>query len=130
LQKSFGDLDSKFRFVVVASKRAKQLLKGAKPKLKSKSKSLIRIAQEEVKDGLIYFEVVQKKKEEEHKAEEGDFIGEDIIGEVEAIKQVIEKKVKEEEEEEEEEEKEKEEKKEEKKTEKKPEEKKRKKSPA
>jgi len=92
LQKTFGDFDSKFIFVIVAAKRAKQLLKGAKPKLKTKSKSLIRIAQEEVKDGLVNYEVVAKKKEEEYKAEDEDFIGEDIVGEVEAVKQVIEKK--------------------------------------
>lgn len=76
--------------------RAKQLLKGAKPKLKTKSKSLIRIAQEEVRGGLIDFEIVPKKKEEEHVAEEEDFIGEDIVGEVEAIKKEIEKKSQEE----------------------------------
>jgi DNA-directed RNA polymerase subunit K/omega len=92
LQKTFGDLGSKFKYVVVASKRAKQLLKGAKPKLKTKSKSLIRIAQEEVKDGFIDFEIVPKKKEEEHVVEEEDFIGEDIVGEVEAIKKEIKKK--------------------------------------
>ena len=90
--KSFGDIGSKFKYVVVASKRAKQLLKGAKPKLKTKSKSLIRIAQEEVRDGLIDFEIVPKKKEEEYIAEEEDFIGENIVGEVEAVKKEIEKK--------------------------------------
>ena len=63
--KAFGDVGSKFKFVVVASQRAKQLLKGTKPKLKTKSKSLIRIAQEEVRDGLVDYEIVPKKKEEE-----------------------------------------------------------------
>ncbi len=92
MQKTFGDFDSKFKFVIVASKRAKQLLKGAKPKLKTKSKSLIRVAQEEVKDGLVNYEIVLKKKEEEYSAEDEDFIGEDIVGEVEAIKQVIEER--------------------------------------
>lgn len=96
MEKTFGDVGSKFKYVVVASMRAKQLLKGAKPKLKTKSKSLIRIAQEEVRGGLIDFEIVPKKKEEEHVAEEEDFIGEDIVGEVEAIKKEIEKKSQEE----------------------------------
>lgn len=90
--KTFGDVGSKFKFVVIASQRAKQLLKGAKPKLKTKSKSLIRIAQEEVKDGLVDYEIVPKKKEEEVVTEDENFIGEDIVGEVEAIKQEIEKK--------------------------------------
>lgn len=63
--KSYGDIDSKFRFVILASKRAKQLLKGEKPKVKSKSKNLIRVAEEEVKQGLVEYERIQSEKEEE-----------------------------------------------------------------
>lgn len=59
------DIDSKFRYVIIASKRARQLLKGAKPKIKTKSRSLIRIAQEEVKKGLIQFEVKPPSEEEQ-----------------------------------------------------------------
>jgi DNA-directed RNA polymerase omega subunit len=73
----YGDLDSKFRFVILASKRAKQLLQGAKPKIKTKSKNLIRIAQAEVRAGLVDYEVIQPKKEEAHEAEDV-FIGEEI----------------------------------------------------
>ncbi len=58
-----GDMDSKFRYVIIASKRAKQLLMGAEPKIKSKSRSLIRIAQEEVKKGLIDY-VIKAPQEE------------------------------------------------------------------
>ena len=83
LQKTYGDVDSKFKFVIIASKRAKELLKGAKPKIKSKSKRLIRIAQEEVREGLIDYEIAPKKIEEEHKPEE-EFIGEDIEAEAAA----------------------------------------------
>jgi len=79
--KTYGGIDSKFRFVIVASKRAKQLLRGEKPKLKSKSKNLISIAQEEVKHGLIDFEIVQPKKEEFLKDEDEIFIGEELIEE-------------------------------------------------
>ncbi len=75
--KTYGDVGSKFKFVLLASKRAKQLLKGAKPKLKSKSKSLIRVAQQEVREGLLDYEIIQRKKEEEYRPEE-DFIGEEI----------------------------------------------------
>ena len=81
MRKTYGDVDSKFKFVIVASKRAKQLLKGAKPKLKSRSRSLIRVAQEEVREGLVDYEIVPKKKEEEYKPEDEDFIGEEIIRE-------------------------------------------------
>jgi len=73
----YGDLDSKFRFVILASKRAKQLLQGAKPKIRTKSKNLIRIAQAEVRAGLVDYEIVQPKKEEAHEAEDV-FIGEEI----------------------------------------------------
>lgn len=55
------------------SKRARQLLKGAKPKIKSKSKSLIRIAQEEVKKGVIDFKVIDEdEREKKGKKKEGE----------------------------------------------------------
>lgn len=58
--------------------RAKQLLGGAKPLIKSKSKNLIRIAQEEVKQGLVDYEIVKPSPEETPSVEEEIFIGEDI----------------------------------------------------
>jgi DNA-directed RNA polymerase subunit K/omega len=80
--KVYGDLDSKFRFVILASKRAKQLLQGAKPKIKTKSKNLIQVAQKEVKQRLIDYEIVQPKTEEFHDMEDEAFIGEELgIGE-------------------------------------------------
>lgn len=88
MRKVYGDIDSKFKFVIVASKRAKQLLRGAKPRIKSKSKSLIRIAQQEVKKGLVDYEIVQKKKEEEYRPEDEDFIGEEILKGAEASQEV------------------------------------------
>jgi DNA-directed RNA polymerase subunit K/omega len=80
--KAYGDLDSKFRFVILASKRAKQLLQGAKPKIKTKSKNLIQVAQKEVKQRLIDYEIVQPKAEEFQGGEDEAFIGEELgIGE-------------------------------------------------
>ena len=73
-----GDIDSKFRYVILASKRAKQLLKGAKPKLKSKSKNLIRIAQEEVDRGMVDYEIVQSRPEDLQNIEDDIFIGEEL----------------------------------------------------
>lgn len=58
--------------------RAKQLLRGAKPLIKSKSKNLIRIAQEEVKQGLVDYEIVKSSPEETPSVEEEMFIGEGI----------------------------------------------------
>lgn len=76
--KTYGDIDSKFRFVILASMRAKQLLRGAKPSVESKSKNLIRVAQEEVKKGLIDYEIVQDKQESFHEPDEEMFIGEEV----------------------------------------------------
>ena len=76
--KAYGDLDSKFRFVILASKRAKQLLGGAKPKIRSKSKNLILIAQHEVKERLIDYEIIQPKAEAFHTPEDEAFIGEEL----------------------------------------------------
>jgi len=76
--KEYSDIDSKFRYVILASKRAKQLLKGAKPKIKSKSKNLIRIAQQEVKQGLIEFEIIENPVEEFIDTGDNMFIGEEI----------------------------------------------------
>lgn len=74
--KTKNEIDSKFRFVILAAKRAKQLLHGAKPRIKSKSKNPIRIAQKEVREGLVDFELVEVKKEEILKPAEKGFIGE------------------------------------------------------
>lgn len=82
--KEYGDIDSKFRYVILVSERAKQLLKGAKPKIKSKTKNLIRIAQEEVEKGLVDFELVKHKADELHSVEDDIFIGEELIEEKEA----------------------------------------------
>lgn len=71
-------IDSKFRFVIIASKRAKQLLQGAKPRLRSKSKNPIRVAQREVREGLVGYELVEFKKEEIPQPAEEGFIGEEI----------------------------------------------------
>lgn len=84
--RTYTNIDSKFRFVILASMRAKELLRGAKPKIRVKSKNLICIAQEEVKRGLIGYEIIQPKKEESDRPEDEIFIGEELAleGELEA----------------------------------------------
>lgn len=92
----FGNIDSKYRFIILASKRAKQLLKGAKPKVKAKSRNLIRIAQTEVKSGLIEYEVIPAGQEDIPDREDRVFVGADIgaedVGEPEpaAVKDLVE----------------------------------------
>jgi DNA-directed RNA polymerase omega subunit len=72
------EIDSKFRFVIIAAKRAKQLLNGAKPKVKSKSRNLIRVAQEETEQGVIGFNIIKSQKEELHDVEAGVVIVEEL----------------------------------------------------
>jgi len=73
--KNYGEVDSKFRFVHVASKRAKMLLKGAKPKVKTKSRNPIRVAQTEVKEGVIAFEIIKSLKDELPEPEDRIILG-------------------------------------------------------
>ena len=79
---AFGNIDSKYRFIIIAAKRAKQLLKGAKPKIHGKSKSLIRIAQAEVRAGLIDYEIIPTHMDEVPEREERVFVGGGIPDEV------------------------------------------------
>lgn len=94
--KTNNEIDSKFRFVIIAAKRAKQLLHGAKPRIKSKSKNPIRIAQKEVRDGLVDFEIVEVKKEEILEPAEEGFIGEEITQTPEGMEKKESKKPKDE----------------------------------
>jgi DNA-directed RNA polymerase subunit omega len=48
-------VDSKFRYILVAAKRAHQLIGGAKARVQSESKKVIVIAQREVSAGLVPF---------------------------------------------------------------------------
>jgi DNA-directed RNA polymerase subunit K/omega len=110
--KNYGNVDSKYRFVIIASKRAKELLKGAKPRIRTKSRNLVRVAQSEVRRGLVEYEILEGKKEDLAEPEEQIFIGEGVGGEFEeeapkpkkAKKKSLEEEPSEEEEKEEEEE--------------------------
>ncbi len=52
-------IDSKFRFILVAAKRARQLQAGAKPLVQTQSKKLTKVAQMEVETGLVPYEVFE-----------------------------------------------------------------------
>lgn len=80
---TYGKIDSKFRFVILASKRAKQLLKGSKVKVKTKSKNPIRIAQIEVKAGVVDYEIIKPLREDAPELEEQVLGVVDAGGEVE-----------------------------------------------
>ncbi len=53
--KNYEEVDSKYKFVVIASQRSEQLVDGAKQKVESLSRKPTIVAQEEVLEGLINF---------------------------------------------------------------------------
>ncbi|HKR00693.1 MAG TPA: DNA-directed RNA polymerase subunit omega [Pyrinomonadaceae bacterium] len=66
-------IDSRYRLIVVAALRSKQLLRGAPPRiaadpLKRRNTS---IALEEVKQGLIHFTITDKEKNGDGQQEDG-----------------------------------------------------------
>jgi DNA-directed RNA polymerase omega subunit len=56
------EVDSKFRFITVASQRAKQLQNGAKPRVETRSRKATRVAIEEALAGAISWEVRDEVK--------------------------------------------------------------------
>ncbi len=52
-------IDSKFRFILVAAKRARQLQSGAKPLVQTPIKKVTKVSQLEVESGLVPFEVLE-----------------------------------------------------------------------
>ena len=61
-------LDSKFRYILVAAKRARQLQAGARPLIQSTEKRLTRVAQQEVTAGLVPFELLVPTASENDKS--------------------------------------------------------------
>ena len=54
------EIDSKYRLVLLAAKRSKQLQRGAKPRIYSSAKKTTRVALEEVKRGLVRYQPLVK----------------------------------------------------------------------
>jgi DNA-directed RNA polymerase subunit omega len=59
------NIDSKFRFILIAAKRARQLQSGAQPLVQSPTKKPTKIAQMEVEAGLVPFEIVELESDNE-----------------------------------------------------------------
>ncbi len=59
MQKIPENIGSKYRYIIIAAERAKQLQSNAKPKIKTKSTKPAHIAMKEVQEGLISFEIVE-----------------------------------------------------------------------
>jgi DNA-directed RNA polymerase omega subunit len=59
-------IDSKYRLVLLAARRSKQIQKGARPRLHSAARKPTRIALEEVEKGLVpYQSTIKVEKDEE-----------------------------------------------------------------
>ncbi len=58
-------IDSRFRLAILASRRAKQLVNGAKPKMEVAAENPISIAIEEINHGLINFRILEETEQEE-----------------------------------------------------------------
>ncbi len=52
-------VDSKFRYILLAAKRARQLQAGAKPLVQAATKKPTKIAQMEIEAGLVPFEILE-----------------------------------------------------------------------
>ena len=70
LVNEIGSIDSKFRYIIVAAKRTRQLQGGAQPLISSSSGKLTKIAQEETSLGLIKFEIITNIDEWKDKNDE------------------------------------------------------------
>jgi DNA-directed RNA polymerase omega subunit len=57
MQKMPETIGSKYRFIIIAAERAKQLQNKARPKIKTKSTKPAFIAMREVEEDLISFEI-------------------------------------------------------------------------
>jgi DNA-directed RNA polymerase subunit omega len=59
MQKIPENVGSKYRFIIIAAERAKQLQNNAKPKVKTRSNKPACIAMREVEQGLVAFEIIK-----------------------------------------------------------------------
>ncbi len=63
--------ESKFRFILIAARRARQLQAGAKPLVQTPSKKVTKIAMQEVEAGLIPVETPEGASESNGKKSKG-----------------------------------------------------------
>lgn len=59
------EIDSKYRLVLLAAKRSKQLQKGARPRIQSLARKSTRVALEEVERGVVRYTHVLKEQSAE-----------------------------------------------------------------
>ncbi len=52
------DIGSKYRFIIIAAERAKQLQNNAKPKIKTRSTKPAFVAMRELEEGMVKYEIL------------------------------------------------------------------------
>jgi DNA-directed RNA polymerase omega subunit len=68
LTNKIGSIDSKFRYIIVAAKRTRQLQAGSKPMVGGQGRKFTRIAMEEVSAGLVKFDLTEETKASKRRA--------------------------------------------------------------
>lgn len=61
-----NNIDSKFRYILIAAKRARQLQSGTRPLVQTQTKRATKIAQQEVTAGLVPFEIIDLKTQDDN----------------------------------------------------------------
>ena len=59
------NIDSKFRFILIAAERAKQLQNGAPARMEVKSRKPAYVAIKETESNLVEFELIEEEDEDE-----------------------------------------------------------------
>ena len=57
-------VDSRFRYVLLVSKRAEQLIQGSQPKVKSRHAKPTRVAMEEIRENTVKWQMTQPVEEQ------------------------------------------------------------------
>ena len=63
-----GTIDSKFRYIIVAAKRTRQLQAGSKPMVGGQGRKFTRLAMEEVSGGMVKFDLTEETKASKRRA--------------------------------------------------------------
>ncbi len=61
-----NNIDSKFRYILICAKRARQLQSGVRPLVQTQTRRATKVAQLEVSAGLIPFEIIEVKTENDN----------------------------------------------------------------
>ena len=76
MDRALEQYDSKFRFVLLASSRAEQLIRGARPKIEGPAtRKPTRLAMEELKGGMVEWGYGQPPAPEPTEGEDGEAAG-------------------------------------------------------